>query len=282
MERVTKFDPMKATKLFRPDGETGKEETKNGQVTVIGGSELFHGAPLLSLKVSSKIVDMVFFSSPDSSIGEVAANLKSKLLSFIWVPWEEVGSYIKKSDAILIGPGFMRYRKEAEPSNDEATEFTKRVTSYFLAEYPDKKWVIDAGSLQVLEKDFIPAGAILTPNQKEYEYLFGDMDPADASREFKCTIILKGVTDKICTDGECVEVFGGNIGMSKGGTGDTLAGLTVALFAKNGANVAATWASYITKMAGDELFKTYGPYYNADQLADKVPEVLNSIQIKQK
>lgn len=36
---------------------------QNGQVTIIGGSYLFHGVPILALKSASKIVDMVFFAS---------------------------------------------------------------------------------------------------------------------------------------------------------------------------------------------------------------------------
>lgn len=219
MERITPFNPAEVGKLFRPEGES-----KNGQITIIGGSELFHGAPLLSLKTASRIVDMVYFSSPDPSVGEVANVVKSKLFSFIWVPWEDVDKYIEKSDAVLIGPGLMRYRKEIKSSElriqnfeDEAWTLTRQITKELLTGYPDKKWVIDAGSLQVMEKSWIPPG-------------------------------------------------------------DTLAGLTVALFAKNEASLAASCASYITKTAGDELYGKVRTNFNADDLASKVPEVLGRFQ----
>ncbi len=273
MEREISFDPAEVNKLFKPEGES-----RNGQITIIGGSELFHGAPLLSLTTASKIVDMVFFSSPDPSVGEVANVVKSKLFSFIWVPFEEIDKYIDKSDAILIGPGLMRYRKEAEPVNDDAWMKTREITKRLLEKHKDSKWVIDAGSLQVLEKDWIPEDAILTPNSKEYSSLFGDIDPKEASAKYKCTIILKGVIDKVCFNGECINVAGGNAGMAKGGTGDTLAGLTVALFAKNDAMRAASCASYITKKAGDELFDKVRTNFNADDLAKMVPEVLGKLQ----
>ncbi|QQG41759.1 MAG: NAD(P)H-hydrate dehydratase [Candidatus Woesebacteria bacterium] len=273
MERAPLFNPAEVGKLFRPEGES-----KNGQITIIGGSELFHGAPLLSLTVASKIVDMVYFSSPDTSVGEVANNIKSKLFSFIWVPWEDVDKYIEKSDAILMGPGFMRYRREGQNVQDDAWLHTRKVTQGFLEKYKDKKWVIDAGSLQVLEKDWIPTGAILTPNKREYSMLFGDIDPVEASKKFNCTIVLKGVVDKVCSNGECVEVAGGNAGMAKGGTGDTLAGLTVALYAKNEASLAASCASYITKTAGDELYGKVRTNFNADDLAQQVPQVLGRLQ----
>src|SRR3972149_7290573 len=107
------FDPGQLKKLFRPDHNSKGED--NGQVTIIGGSALFHGAPLLSLKVASRLVDMVFFATPEKSVGTIAERLKSKLLSFIWVPWDEVEDYVAKSDAVLIGPGFMRFRSEKVP-----------------------------------------------------------------------------------------------------------------------------------------------------------------------
>lgn len=273
MERGESFNPNEVAKLFKPEGES-----KNGQITIIGGSELFHGAPLLSLKVASKIVDMVFFSSPDPSVGEAAAQIKSQLFSFIWVPWDEVGNYIEKSDACLIGPGLMRYRKGTLPVKDEAWMKTREITKNLLEKHKDKKWVIDAGSLQVLEKAWIPNGAVLTPNKKEYESLFGDVNPAEASAKYRCTIILKGVVDKVCSGGECIDVAGGNAGMAKGGTGDTLAGLTVALLAKNEAVLASSCASFITKKAGDELFERVRTNFNADDLAQKVPEVLGKLQ----
>lgn len=272
-DSASTFNPAEVGKLFKPEGES-----KNGIITVIGGSELFHGAPLLSLTTASRIVDMVFFSSPEKSVGEAAARVKSKLFSFIWVPWDEVGEYIEKSDAILIGPGLMRYRKKESSVDDEASRETRRITKDFLAKYPHKKWVIDAGSLQVMEADWIPAGAILTPNKKEYLKLFGEMPPEEASRQFGCTIILKGVTDTVCSQGACIRVEGGNAGMAKGGTGDTLAGLAVSLFAKNEALLAASCASYIAKKSGDELFGRMGTNFNADDLAKMVPEVLGKLQ----
>ena len=109
---MRKFLPEELKKLSKPHEFSSNED--NGQVTIIGGSKLFHGAPILALKTASRIVDMVFFASPEPSVGGIAEQLKSKLGSFIWIPWDEVGEYIAKSDAILIGPGLMRYHKKME------------------------------------------------------------------------------------------------------------------------------------------------------------------------
>ena len=95
--------------------------------------------------------------------------------------------------------------------------------------------------------------------------------------KYNCIIVLKGPTTYVFRGGEAIEIDGGNPGLTKGGTGDTQAGLTVALLAKNDPLLAASAASYVIKSAADELQKTKGIYYNADDLADKIPEVLNDM-----
>ena len=169
------FDQSELKKLYKPDINSSGEQ--NGQVTIIGGSRLFHGAPILSLKVASRIVDMVYFASPEPSVGSVAERIKTKLLSFIWIPWDDLDAYIEKSDAVLIGPGMMRYGSEkrdvrSEKELDGDGGKTREITERLLKKFPDKKWVIDAGSLQTMDAEWIPENAIITPNLKEFEILF--------------------------------------------------------------------------------------------------------------
>lgn len=269
------FDPSELKNL-----QKRSQEPENGEVTIVGGSDLFHGAPILSLRVASRIVDMVYFASPEPSLGKVAEHLKSQLSSFIWVPWDEVGDYIAKSDAVLIGPGMKRWHNEKEPPKegdnafDEAGTQTRFITQKFLRQFPDKQWVIDGGVLQVMEASWIPKDAILTPNQKEYELLFGDKEFSQVAREYNCILVCKGPATTVCSPKKCVEVQGGNPGLTKGGTGDVLAGITVGLAAKNDVFLAAAAASWVAKRAGDELQERVGTVYNADDLAEKVPEVL--------
>jgi len=275
------FDPGQLKKLFRPDHDSKGED--NGQVTIIGGSSLFHGAPLLSLKVASRLVDMVFFATPEKSVGMVAEQLKSKLLSFIWVPWEEAENYITKSDAVLIGPGFMRFRSEKVPEGqreqgyDEAAKLSRDLTERFLKKFPDKRWVIDAGSLQVMDADWIPKGAILTPNSKEYKILFGESLPFEIAKKYNCVVVTKGANATVSSPQGSFEIRNGNPGLTTGGSGDTLAGTAVGLLAKNDPFLAAASAVYVTKAAADELYKKVGTNFNADDLADKVPEVLRKV-----
>jgi len=94
------------------------------------------------------------------------------------------------------------------------------------------------------------------------------------AEEYHCIIVYKAPETIVCSSQECLLVKGGNAGLAKGGTGDVLAGLTVALASKNPPFLAACAASYIIKKAADELFKDVGFAYNADDLAEKIPEVL--------
>jgi NAD(P)H-hydrate epimerase len=270
------FDPALLKDLYIPPISSTKKE--NGQITIIGGSKLFHGAPLFSLTTASRVVDMVFFASPEPSVGEIANKIKSELFSFIWIPWEETEEYIKKSDAILIGPGLMRYRSEEREMKGkeldiEGTE-TKRITKKFLLKFPHKKWVIDAGSLQVMDPAWIPSMAVLTPNKREYGMIFGELNPSIAAKKYNCVIVLKGPTTIVYSPNDSIEIKGGNAGLTKGGSGDVEAGLTVALLAKNDPFLAASASSYIVKKAADILYREVGTFYNSDDLAAKVPSCI--------
>lgn len=276
---MEEFTSQELKKLFKPFPKSKKED--NGKVTIIGGSSLFHGAPILALKTASRLVDMVFFSSPEPSIGRIAEKIKSQLGAFIWVPFREVEDYIVKSDAILIGPGFMRYRQEKQNKEckikslcDKEGYKTKKITENFLQKFPQKQWVIDAGSLQVMEKRYIPNNAILTPNQKEYQLLFGKNKPEEMAKKYRCIIILKTPETIVYSAKKSVLIKGGNAGLTKGGTGDVLAGLTVGLAAKNEPFLAACAASWILKKTADKLYQEVGFAYNADDLAEKITEVL--------
>lgn len=269
---MEKFNSSSLNQLFRPGQNSSKED--NGQITIIGGSNLFHGAPILALKTASRLVDMVFFASPEPALEKVAAELKSRLAAFIWVPWGEIDDYVKKSDAILIGPGLMRCHKENREGCDEACQLTKNITQTLLKKFAGKQWVIDAGSLQVMRAKYIPQNAILTPNKREYQMLFGSQAPELVAKKYRCLIVAKNVETLVYSPADCVSVKGGNAGLTKGGTGDVLAGLTVALAAKNPPFLAASAASWLVKKAADQLYNKVGFAYSADDLAEKIPEVL--------
>ncbi len=267
---MNNFDSSILKEIYVPASSSHKGQ--NGKVLIIGGSHLFHSSAFWALEIASRIVDMVYFSSTPMN-NEIVKKLKSKFINGIIVPREKLEDYIAEADSILIGPGLPR-PDGMELGDDD----TKVLTEKFLMKYPNKKWVVDGGSLQVIDPEILPKTAIITPNKKEFKLLFGkDLNPENVeshAKKFGLTILAKGVKDFICDSSSSIEISGGNAGLTKGGTGDVLAGLVVSFYAKNNAVLSAAAASYINKKAGESLGKRVGLYYNASDLVDEIPLVM--------
>ncbi len=65
--------------------------------------------------------------------------------------------------------------------------------------------------------------------------------------------------------------------MTKGGTGDVLAGLIAALACKNDLFLASQAGVYVNGLTGDELYKKVGPYFNASDLCDEIPKLMKKL-----
>ena len=283
---IKDFDPGILKKLYIPPPNSHKGQ--NGKLMVIGGSRLFHAASLWSLKVASRILDMVYYSSvPENN--EIVQRAKQEFRNGIIVKRKNLDSYINEADCILIGPGLPRIEGQEVGDDD-----TKELTESLLKKYPEKKWVIDGGSLQTMDPQFIPKNAILTPHHKEFELLKFKVQNSKFkitiqnlkleeqvrifAKEYSCTVLLKGPTDVVCDKNKCVGIKGGNAGMTKGGTGDVLAGLIAALYCKNDDQfLVASAGSFINKKAGENLFKKVGYYFNSSDLVDEIPRVMKSL-----
>jgi ADP-dependent NAD(P)H-hydrate dehydratase / NAD(P)H-hydrate epimerase len=98
------------------------------------------------------------------------------------------------------------------------------------------------------------------------------MEPARRYAKEKGLVeLLKGHVDLI-TDGDVVRGnTTGNPGMTVGGTGDVLAGVTAAFYARTTALRAATAAAFVNGLAGDLVYveKDYGMV--ATDVIDKIP-----------
>jgi len=267
---------------------------QNGKLLLIGGSNLFHSASLWSLTVASRIVDLVHFASiPQNNV--LVQKSKEFFSNGIVVPQGDIESYIHEDDCILIGPGMMRtddvtvstlnyhlstISEIGKYTHDEGV-YTYVLTNYLLWKYPQKKWVIDAGALQMLDLAVIPSHAVVTPHTKEFQGLLQKSGtiktPEDFAKKYGCIVLLKGPTDTV-TDGIRIEhIKGGNSGMTKGGTGDVLAGLIASLACTNDSFISAVAGSTINKQAGDELYESVGPFFNATDLACQIPKTMKSI-----
>jgi NAD(P)H-hydrate epimerase len=98
------------------------------------------------------------------------------------------------------------------------------------------------------------------------------------SKKYGIVIVTKGPVDLICSPSKCISIKGGNAGMTKGGTGDVLAGLIASLYCKNDDPfLVAVIGSYINKKAGESLFKKVGYYFNSSDLVEEIPAVMKEL-----
>lgn len=261
-----------------------------GQITIIGGSKLFHGAPILALRSASRMVSMTYFSSPVED-KDIAEKIKASLSSFVWVDRADVAAYVAKSDAVLIGPGLMRsHVGEQSFVCDAEGDKTRKMSLELFNKFPEKKWVVDGGALQVVRVDDIPKGAAVTPNEKEFEMLFGEKlktkfedrteQVFNLAKRYGLVILTKGDVS-IASDGkEIWSIEGGNKGLVKGGVGDVIAGLTVGLMAKNEPLFSVCAASFLVKGAAEKLAIKKGFMFNSDDLAEEVTEYYGRLASK--
>lgn len=282
---TTSFNATNLTKLHVPQANSHKGD--NGRVLVIGGSKLFHASIFWAAQAASKLVDLVHFSSPANENNDlVRYRLKQGFWEGIVVDWQDIEHYIQEDDAILIGPGMPR-SNGLYPGETPTSE----VVNTLALKYPDKKWVIDGGALQEIEPSLLNHNHIITPHQREWERLSGKKQEAESMEYEKngveqveavkafsqthggVTVLLKGSVDLVCQGEQCTAVEGGNAGMTKGGTGDVLAGVVAGLYAKNDALLSAQAASYLTKKAGEKAFEEKGYWFGAGELIDKISQL---------
>lgn len=127
---------------------------------------------------------------------------------------------------------------------------------------------------------------IITPHAGEMKRISGEEVPEkekeriefirNFAKDHEVTVLLKGAID-IISDGEEVRASRtGNAGMTVGGTGDVLAGLTGALYAKHDALSAACAGAFINGAAGDLAFSEFGYGLLATDIIDHIPAVMKA------
>jgi hydroxyethylthiazole kinase-like uncharacterized protein yjeF len=270
-------------KLRTPEDKSHKGQ--NGKLMIVGGSDLFHAASRWSLDIASHFVDMVFYSSIPSN-NELIKEAKGEFWNGMVVSRDDLADYMDESDCILIGPGMTR------------TPDTAEVTTILVKMYHGKKWVVDAGALQMIHPSQLNENMIITPHPRELMMVLHKLEP-DATKENLqkrietaddkqlkewceqlggVTMVLKGKIDKVATPSKVLHIEGGNAGMTKGGTGDVLAGLIAGLAATNDLDVSAVVGSVVNKAAGDALYEEYGPFFNATELISAIPKTLHTLR----
>lgn len=254
-----------------------------GHLYIVGGSSFMPGALLMAVQAALRSgVGLVTAFAPVS----VAATLAAQVPEAMWVPWPETSAgtlspkalpllmeRIDRADALLIGPG-MGY--------DRNTEF---LSQQIIANV-DRPVILDADALRTRTVDLIrtrksAAGpVVLTPHMGEFVRVAKLKKPRlnsqlllDFCRTARVTLALKGPITRIC-DGHHVfmNTFGGPV-LSRGGSGDLLAGMIGGMMAQNNKDIPLAVARAVVYhgLAAERLARSRG------QVAVRTTEVLEHL-----
>jgi ADP-dependent NAD(P)H-hydrate dehydratase / NAD(P)H-hydrate epimerase len=254
---------------------------QNGRVLIVGGSKDYSGAPALAALAALRSgADLAVITCPEivaSPIRSYSPDLIVKSLSNEYIMFDDSSEILRLSenaDSIVIGCGIGK--------NEE--------TGLVLNEMIEKiqiPIVIDADALKIIDQGVIKESKnniVLTPHNAEFKDFFGLNIPAElpnkigivnqASKNFGCSILLKGAVDVISNGQELKLNSTGNPGMTVGGTGDILAGLVGGLIAKgHNSYEAAYLGAYINGIAGDLAADDYGYNFVASDILEYIPLV---------
>lgn len=273
-----------------PKRKHATHKGQNGRVLIIGGSSKYSGAPVLSSRAALRTgADLVITCIPQSiaeSVRSDSPNMIARAFPGDYLTKEDIPEILElfeKFDALVIGPGL----SENLDTKSFVLELLKKCPS-------NKPIIIDAdalkaikGHLQILNKKSL----ILTPHHGEFTNLFDIRLPdgwkeqipivEKQAKEYSIILIVKGEFD-IISNGKLTKVNRtGHPGMTVGGTGDVLAGITgeIASINKN-LFLASCAATYLSGKAGEYAATDFGSSLLATDVIEKIPEVLldNDIQ----
>jgi hydroxyethylthiazole kinase-like uncharacterized protein yjeF len=232
-----------------------------GHVLVIGGSRGFAGAPALAALGALRAgAGLVTAAVPPESARVLAAHAPEVMVQPLETPdgcitvasltaW---GRDLAVFDAIVVGPGMT------------PAASTRDALKWVLEHYAGRV-LIDADGLNVLAgwRPPDPGRIILTPHPGEAARLLGmTTDAVQRDRhaaacrlaaEYGSVVVLKGAGSLVCAAGDEPWLnLTGNPGMSTGGSGDVLAGVIAALWARQLAAIdAARLGVWLHGTAGD-------------------------------
>ena len=267
---------------FIPSRENNSRKGDNGKVLIVGGSYIYHGAPVLSsLAALRSGSDLVYTCVPKIN----AFSTRSISPDLIVIPMADSkltrGTVIKllgQVPVVIVSTAF------GMGLAIQDIEAIKLLVKSLLDR--NVRISLDASSLV---KEILPIiegqNVVVTPHSGEFKRLFGDSVENDIdSRLASCekfakkhsiTILLKGQED-IITNGD-VSYTNSTLSpcMTVGGTGDVLSGL-IAGFASRNKNMieSVCTATFVNGAAGEKLQKEYGNHILASDLISKLPEIL--------
>ena len=255
---------------------------ENGIVLVVGGSYIYHGAPILSsLAALRSGTDLVYTSVPKINV----ASTRSISPNLIVIPLVDqkltlgavkklVGALPRNLHSATIGMGLAIQEKNS------LLHLVKSLLDR------DVRLSLDASALipEVLPI-LANKNVVVTPHAGEFKRLFGEILSDSTSErinlveqnalKYGITILLKGPTDVI-SDGNMTYLCEKNTpAMTVGGTGDVLSGLVAGLLSTNrNCLESAAAASFICSLAGKEIQSKLGLHITSMDLIDELPNVM--------
>jgi NAD(P)H-hydrate epimerase len=269
-------------KKFIPERKIKSRKGDNGKVLVVGGSYIYHGAPILSsLAALRSGADLVYTSVPKinaQSTRAISPNLivlplvDSKLTR--GAANKLLGQIPHGLDSATIGMGLAI----------KDIESLKTLLKPLLDS--DVRLSLDASALVSGILPLLPnKNVVVTPHAGEFKRLFGEIPPNSVkertsmvekyAKKNSLTVLLKGPTD-IISDGQKTFLNPKNIpAMTVGGTGDVLSGIVAAFLARNrNALESASAAAFVNGLAGKLVQRKIGLHMVATDLIEALSTVL--------
>ena len=262
--------------LLRLSRDPQSHKGDHGEVLVIGGGP-YVGAPALAGQAALRAgADLVRIACPTAVAHEVQGYSEDLILRPVegrqFQPGHvgQVMEFAAEHDTLIIGPGL---------GSDESTlEAAEAILTAF-----NGTAVVDADALQLVPDIDTEATLVCTPHQGELAKMGGPRaedwrERRDAVEVFADqlghTLLVKGAYD-VVSNGERTRVNRtGNPGMTVGGTGDVLAGITGALAAQYEPVHAAALGAYTAGAAGDIVADERGHGLLASDLLDAIPTAM--------
>lgn len=266
-------------KKYIPIRKSNSRKGDNGKILVVGGSYMYHGAPILSSLAALRTgADLVYTAVP--KINAQATRAASPVLIVIPLADSKLtrGSVNKLLGQIPAGIDSATIGMGLAVENIEALKLLIKS----LIER-DVRLSLDASALR---KDILPIikgkNVVVTPHVGEFERLFGEKISDNKktrisivekhAKKNAITILLKG-EDDIITDGTKTLINSKKTpAMTVGGTGDVLSGIVASMMSRN-RNVmeAAASAAFLNGQAGKLIQKQFGTHMIATDLIDVLP-----------
>ena len=256
-----------------------------GRLLVIGGSEVYSGAPtLVSLGAMRTGVDIVYLAAPSRTAYAISSmspdlitvkldgdNLKPDNM-------ETLKPFLGMVNAVAVGPGL--------GLKPETVDFVKLCVEE--VERAGKPLLLDADGLKAFAtfKRPLKVPLVLTPHAGEYAILTGETLPEKqeerasaiqkTAKKLGAVVLVKGRVDYICDSKRVKLNFTGNPGMTVGGTGDVLSGIVGGLMAQSvDPFEAAVAGAFVNGAAGDFAASELGFHMVATDIVDWIPRVFD-------